>query len=225
VVGSLGHRPVNQQVYFHILNLVLSGTLAPGSRLDEQSLAATMGVSRTPLREAIGRLVEKGLVEYRPYQGNFVRTFTAEEVSGIYQVRRSLEELAIRSATARMTPERLAEIRGILHDLARAMERGDVDAVGEADRRFHATIARFSGNATLIAFLADLDHQVQIIRSLANRNPEVVQRTALQRPQILAALEAGDADAAARLLGEHIEFVRQTVVAEQEADASLAAAS
>jgi DNA-binding GntR family transcriptional regulator len=217
--------PVNQQVYFHILNLILSGTLAPGSRLDEQSLATTMGVSRTPLREAIGRLVEKGLVEYRPYQGNFVRIFTAEEVSGIYQVRRSLEELAIRSATARMTPERLEEIRAILHDLSLAMERGDVDAVGEADRRFHATIARFSGNATLIAFLDDLDHQVQVIRSLANRNPEVVRRTALQRPQILAALEAGDADAAARLLGEHIEFVRQTVVAEREADASLAAAS
>jgi DNA-binding GntR family transcriptional regulator len=211
---SLGHIPVNQQVYLHILNMMLSRHLVPGSRLDEQALATEMGVSRTPLREAIGRLVEKGLVEYRPYQGSFVRVFTADEIRGIYQVRRSLEELAIRSAISNMTPQLLQEIRDILDDLELAMNRGDIAAVNRTDRLFHMTIARGSGNPTLIAFLDDLDHQVQIIRSIANQNPEVVQQTALQRPQILAALEERDADTAARLIGEHIDYVCQSVLAE-----------
>jgi DNA-binding GntR family transcriptional regulator len=214
-MNDLGHMPVNQRVYHHILQMIVSGSLLPGSRLDEQSLASELGVSRTPLREAIGRLAEKGLVEYRPYQGNFIRVLSVKEVSDIYQVRRSLEDLAIRLATANMNPERLAEVRSILDDLGAAMSRGDLDGVNEADNRFHTTIAQYSENETLIAALNDLSQRVAIIRSMANQNPDVVAGTAIQRPQILAALEAGDADLAARLLGEHIEYVGRAVAEEQ----------
>lgn len=198
--------------------MIVSWQLPPGTRLDEQGLAAELGVSRTPLREAIGRLVEKGLVEYRPYQGNYVRTFTPKEVSDIYQVRRALEELAIRLTIDKLTSEKLATLRQTLDDIEQAMQRGDMEAVSEADNRFHELIARYSENETLIAQLEALSHQVQLIRMMANQNPEVVARTSLQRPQILAALEARDADLAARLLGEHIEFVRQAAVAEKEVD-------
>lgn len=222
-MNDLGHMPVNQRVYHHILKMIVSGTLLPGSRLDEQTLATDLGVSRTPLREAIGRLSEKGLVEYRPYQGNFIRVLSVKEVSDIYQVRRSLEELAIRLATVNMTEERLAEVRSILDDLGAAMQRGDLDGVNEADNRFHTTIAEYSENETLIAALNDLSQRVAIIRSMANQNPDIVARTAIQRPQILAALEAGDADLAAQLLGEHIEFVGRAVVEEQRVGASEAA--
>jgi DNA-binding GntR family transcriptional regulator len=221
-MSEIGHMPVNQRVYHHMLNMIVSGLIVPGARLDEQMLATEMGVSRTPLREAISRLVEKGLVEYRPYQGNFVRVLSSREVSEIYQVRRALEELAIRLAAEKMTPERLAEARAILDDLGNAMERGDIDGVNEADDRFHLTIARFSENETLIAALDDLENKVAIIRSVANQNPDVLARTAIQRPQILAALESGDANLAAQLLGQHIEYVRQAVVAETEAKAEAA---
>ena len=211
-VKKLGHQPVNQQVYTQILELIHSRVLAPGSRLDEQSLAAEMGVSRTPLREAIGRLAEKGAVEYRPYQGNFIRTFTTREVRDIYDVRRALEELAIRLTAARMTDEKLATIRAILDDIEAAMARGDVETVNAADRRFHDAIAQFSDNETLIASIEDLSHQVQIIRMMANQNPEVVSRTAMQRAEILAALESRNADEAAYLIGRHIGFVMESVI-------------
>lgn len=223
-VRKLGHLPVNQQVYLHLLDLIMTKGLAPGARLDEQSLAKEMGVSRTPLREAIGRLVEKGLVEHRPYQGNFVRTFTTNEVNDIYQVRRALEELAIRLTTANLTDEKLAEIREILNDIDDAMKRSDVDAINEADARFHTTIAEFSGNQALISSLHDLDNQVQIIRSMANQNPDVVIGTAIQRSQVLSALESRNADLAAQLLGEHIDFVRQSVIAGMSAGATEAPA-
>lgn len=212
-MSGLGHSPVNQQVLQYILDLLLSERLVPGSRLDEQGLAKEMGVSRTPLREAIARLAEKGLIEYRPYQGNFVRIFSPDEIRGIYEVRRSLEELAIRLAVSNMTPELLQEIRAVLDVLASAMDRGDITAVNLADRQFHSLIAHASGNSTLISILDELDLQIELIRSMANQNPEVVLHTSLQRPQILSALETGDADTAARLLGEHIGYVCESVLA------------
>lgn len=211
-VKRIGHQPVNQQVYQQILELISARVLAPGARLDEQSLAAEMGVSRTPLREAIGRLAEKGVVEYRPYQGNFIRTFTTKEVNDIYHVRRALEELAIRLTAERLTEERLGVIRGILDEIEAAMARGDVETVNAADRRFHDVIAEFSENDALIGAISDLSHQVQIIRMMANQNPEVVSRTAIQRSEILAALEARNGDDAARLIGRHIDFVRASVI-------------
>lgn len=216
-VKRLGHLPVNQQVYQQILDLISARVLEPGSRLDEQSLAAEMGVSRTPLREAIGRLAEKGVVEYRPYQGNFVRTFSTKEVNDIYDVRRALEELAIRLTAHRMTDEKLGVIRSILDEIESAMARGDVETVNAADASFHDAIARFSENETLVSAIEDLSHQVQIIRMMANQNPEVVSRTAMQRSEILAALESGDADESARLIGRHIDFVRQSVIEALEA--------
>lgn len=211
-VKRIGHQPVNQQVYLQILDLINARVLAPGTRLDEQSLAAEMGVSRTPLREAIGRLAEKGVVEYRPYQGNFVRVFSTKEVNDIYDVRRALEELAIRLTASRMTREKLDVIRSILDEIESAMARGDVETVSAADARFHDAIARFSENETLISSLEDLSRQVQIIRAMANQNPEVVSRTAIQRSEVLEALESGDADESARLIGQHIDFVRASVI-------------
>lgn len=223
LAGRLVHLPLNARVLQEVRERIVSGQVLPGSRLDEQALATELGVSRTPLREAIGRLVKEGLVEYRPYQGAFVRSFTAKEVSDLYAVRRSLEETAIRLATPRLTAERLTTVRRILDMLNDALERGDLAEYGEADRRFHETIAGYSDNATLIECLERLDLQVRIIRTLANRNPEVVARTALQRPQVLAALEAHDADRAAALMGAHIESVRRAVVADVEAGERAAA--
>lgn len=216
--GRLMHLPLNERVSQEVRHRIISGQFLPGSKLDEQALAVELGVSRTPLREAIGRLVKEGLVQYRPYQGAFVRTFTAKEVSDLYTVRRALEETAIRLATARLTEARLATLRELLDEINGALERGDLAEYGEADRRFHETIAGYSDNATLIECLDRLDLQVRIVRTLANRNPEVVARTALQRSQVVAALQARDPHRAAALLGAHIESVRRAVVADVEAE-------
>jgi len=214
----LGHMPLTERVCHELRQRIITGGLAPSERLDEKSLALELGVSRTPLREAISRLITEGLVQYRPYQGNFVRSFTTKEVEDLYTVRRSLEETAIRLATARLTAERIDTLRGILDRINRALLDGDLDEYGESDRLFHETIARYSDNVTLIECLKRLDLQVRIIRTLANRNPEVVAQTALQRPQVLAALEARDPERAAALMAEHIESVRRAVVADVAAE-------
>lgn len=215
-MSKINHQPLNERVYRYIRDAVVTGTIPPNARLDEQTLADEIGVSRTPVRDAIGKLAREGLVEYRPYQGNFVRAFTAQQVNDLYEVRKTLEVLAMRLAVPRMTEVEIAELRIILDDVYDAYLRDDLVAYGNADRRFHEAIARSSGNDTLIEGLDRLSLQVQLVRTAANRDPDVVERAAQQRPAILAALEAGDAERAGKLMEVHIDDVRRSVVAQLE---------
>ncbi|HZT98436.1 MAG TPA: GntR family transcriptional regulator [Ktedonobacteraceae bacterium] len=210
---KLEHYTLNQRIYYKVRELIESGAIPAGAQLDERTLAQDLAVSRTPLREAIATLVEEGLVERRPYRGNFVRTFTARQVNDLYQVRQALEGLAIRLAVPRITADDLEQIRAILDSCQDALERDDMAAYSAADQRFHDSIARLSDNEVLIESLDRLRRQIQLVRIQANRDADVVQRTALERPLILAALEDRDADLAARLLEEHIDGVRSSVVA------------
>lgn len=215
-MAKLTRSTLNQQVYNRLQRLLLRGELTPGSQLDERALADQMGVSRTPLREAIGQLVKEGIIEYRPYRGNFVRTFSAKEVDDLFQVRIPLESLAMRLAIPKLSQEDIGHIRAILDEVSAALERGDMDGYAAADRHFHSTIVRITGNQPLLEALDRLGMQIQLVRTLANKDPEVGARTERERPLILAALEARDADEAARLMEAHVDGVRRAVVAQIE---------
>ncbi|HEX2515991.1 MAG TPA: GntR family transcriptional regulator, partial [Chloroflexota bacterium] len=161
------HKTLHQRVYEALLELIGAGTLAPGEQLDEQALAARLGVSRTPLRAAIARLVQEGLVVGLPYRGTFVRRFTVEEIDGLYEVRAALEELAARKAARRLTGDELETIRAILNECQASLEAGDVEAYGQADARFHRALAEASGNPTLVETLDGLRLRIHRFRDLA----------------------------------------------------------
>ncbi len=218
-VAKLEHSTLNEHVYRQIREAVTTGEIPTRTRLDEQSLATEMGVSRTPIREAIGKLTKEGLVEYRPYQGNFVRGFSARQVNDLYEVRKTLEALAVRLAVPRLTPDDLTALGTILDDVRAALDAGDMVTYAEADRRFHGAVAAASGNEMLVESLDRLGLQIQLVRTVANHDPATVVRTAHQRPEILAALQARDTERAVRLMEEHIEGVRRAVVAQLEAEA------
>jgi DNA-binding GntR family transcriptional regulator len=149
-----------------------------------------------------------------------VRMFTAKQIHDLYEVRKTLEGLAIRLAVLRLTEEDLELLRAILHETQEALERDDMPGYSTSDQRFHSTIARLSENEILIESLGRLQRQIQLVRIGANQNPEVVRRTALERPRILSALEMRDAALAAQLMEEHIEGVRRSVI-EQIAKSSV----
>ena len=214
---KLEHLTLNERVYQRIRDSVLNGTAPPHARLDEQSLAKEMGVSRTPIREAIGKLTKEGLVEYRPYQGNFVRSFTPQQVNNLYRVRVALEALAVRLAVPHLTDAQVEEFRVILDVGQDALDQGDLIGYGTADHRFHGMIAAYSGNDTLVESLDRLGLQIQVVRTAANHDPVLVRETAHQREEIVAAFRARDAVAAEQLLTEHIDAVRRSMVAQIEA--------
>lgn len=209
---DIRYQTLNWHAYHDVLDLILTGKFGPGARLDEQLIAEALGISRTPLREAIAKLVKDGLVEHRPYRGNFVRSYTARQAGNIYEVRKSLESLAVRAAIPNLTDEAIGRLRAILTEVSAALAEGDLVRYSLLDQQFHDLIAALSGNETLIAMLSQLRGQIQLIRLMANRDPDLVETTAAERPEILDAMAARDTERAARLMAEHIELVRRHVM-------------
>lgn len=215
-MATLPVQTLNQQVYTRLQEMIRTGSFRLGEQLDERTLATDLEVSRTPIREAISQLVREGIVEYRPYRGNFIRKFTVKQVNDLFLVRASLEALAVRLAMPKISQEVDNKLRLILDRVHNALEVNDMAAYSDADREFHETLIHLTGNETLIDSLDRLGFKIQMIRTIANQDPHVVERTHQERPKILAALEARNAELAAKLMEEHIDGVRKAVIAQLE---------
>ena len=207
---------LKERVYYTLRDLIVTGGIPAGSQLDERELAERLQISRTPLREAISTLAREGVIEYRPYKGSFVRTFSAKDVRDLYEVRKALEALAVRLAVANLTEAGVEILLDVLREVQDAIDDNDLERLSEADQRFHATIAKLSGNHTLVDQLDRLGLQVQVVRSIANRAPGVVERTIGERQRILKAITRRDADRAVQLMEHHIEGVCAAVVSQLE---------
>jgi DNA-binding GntR family transcriptional regulator len=210
--GTLDRRTLMERAYLRLRHEVEVGLLVPGQRLDERALSERLGVSRTPLRHALEQLVHDGLAQRSPYQGIFVRSFTATDVENLYTVRSALEQLAVRLAVERASAEDLAQVRDLANRCCECGDQGDTAGLGEADRRFHEAIVTASQNDILIGVLKTLRRQVQAVRSFANEGVDLVKRTLDERLLICDAMEARDAEMAAKLLAAHIDDVRESAV-------------
>lgn len=216
----IDRQTLAQRTYVRLRREIMDGVLPPETRLDERALCDRLGVSRTPLRNALERLHHDGLVERGSYQGTFVRSFNPEEAENLYIVRAALEQLAIRLATQRASGTEITKISDLATECESAVARGDSPGLNNADQSFHEAIVEASHNDVLIRMLAGLRQQIHAIRSFANQDIQVAKRTVDERLMICAALEARDAEMAATLLGVHIDGVRESVLAELRAAAA-----
>ena len=215
---NLDLKTAHQHVYVKLRELILEGVIASGERLDERALSAALGVSRTPLREAVTRLVGDGLIEHHAYQGNFVRQLDVQQVADLFDVRSALEALAAETAVQRLTDEALTRIASALDSACAALEMGDMTGFAAADRSFHRIVAECSANELLIGLLENLDAQIQLVRVLANRDSDFTARTLAERAEILRAFETRKGERAAELMRRHIEDVKHTVLAQLTPD-------
>lgn len=209
---AIDRQTLNQRAYLRLRQLIESGSVRPGARLDEKALAETLVISRTPLREAIGRLIQDGLVVGVPYRGNFVRTFTAKQVRDLYTVRKALEGVAARLAAPRFSTHEVEQCHDALAECDAAVAANDIERYSRADEQFHEAVVRASENDTLIDTLGRLRGQIQLVRAFANTNAGLVSRALDERHRILAALVAHDGELAEQLLEEHIDDVCQSVI-------------
>ncbi|MBY5993305.1 GntR family transcriptional regulator [Ferrimonas balearica] len=182
---------------------IIRGELTPGSKINEQDLAARFGVSRGPLREAMQRLEQRRLVERIPHVGARVVSLTPERLEDLYQVRAELEAMACRLAAQRITQAQLDELHALLDRQQVAFSQTPIAPQDDID--FHFGLIQASGNATLIATLTgDLYHQLQMYRYQCSSGRRPLEALAQHR-QVLDAVAQGDGELAALLMRRHIE--------------------
>ena len=191
------------RVYRAIKERVLSGEIPVGARLHCEDLAAQLGVSRTPVREAMMMLTREGLVEVIARSQTRVRTFTERDLDEIFDLRTALETLAIRKSVDRLRPEQLKRLCGMYRKSEAAMKRGNSKPVFEFDRELHRTILEASGNSRLQDMMVTINDYVVLFRSIGITTITHRGHTA-RHSDILRALEHGDAEGAARAMTEHL---------------------
>ena len=207
------YMPLREVVFYTLRRQILKGELKPGERLMEIALANRLGVSRTPVREAIRKLENEGLVIMLPRRGAHVAEITRQELNDVLEIRSSLEELAIVRACENMTDSDMEALKEVEADFARlvADESSDLATLGEADEHFHDLIYEGTGNRRLIQIINQLREQmyrfrVEYLKDIAIRRTLVEEHDAIVR-----VLERRDRDESVRLIKLHIDNQRETI--------------
>jgi DNA-binding GntR family transcriptional regulator len=193
-------------VYTELKRRIMNLELAPGERLYEPALAASLEVSRTPLREAIRRLTSEHLLSQQPTGGVVVPRLDPREIAELYDVRASLESLMAREATRRATKDDLAELDEILARNAALV--GFADDAMDVGKRLHDTIARIADNGWAVRLHEQIADQMVRYRVVTNSS-QTRRETALQEHRdIRAAVASGDPDHAATVAFDHVLSAR-----------------
>lgn len=209
--AKLENRTLRQQVADHLREEILSARLPPGAELGEVALARSLGISRGPLREALGQLAAEGLVTIVPRRGAVVKRLTRQEFIDAYEVREALESLAIKLAVPRLSVADKAELHRMCEQMERAATPGDWDRFFEFNRQFHARLVRASGNSKLEEVHSQLVAQMGRLMRQSVQLRGGFERSAAEHRAILAAVDAGDPERAAELLEEHIEVPQRVL--------------
>ena len=204
--------PLHAQVAERLRVLIDSGELAPGTRLNEIELCNTMGVSRTPLREAIRSLATEGLIELQPNRGAIVSIVSQEDVTEILPIMASLEGLGGRLAAMHMDQSKIAQVRKIHDQMISHYKNNEVAEYFETNRLIHELITEGSGNQTLVDTINSLSAKVRRARFTAQMTKESWAKAVSEHEEMIAALEAQDPDRLEAILVQHIETKRATIL-------------
>ncbi len=209
--GSDG-LPSSELVYRKLKERIISGELAPDTRLIELSIAAEFGVSRTPVREALKRLAAENLVLADPARGIVVHAPEPSEIEDVFILREALDSLAARLAAHRITPSELARLHLIVESMREATETDRREQIILANARFHDVIYGAAGNRMLARVARDLRDFVRRFSTLPFASPDRVHHVLDEHLAILEALENHDPEAAERASKGHLMAAREYVV-------------
>lgn len=200
--------PAADRVYSHIKQGVLDRYYQGGTLLTEGELAEAVGVSRTPVREALLKLEVEGLIKLYPKKGALVLAVSAQEIADVVETRLLVEEFTARKAVP-ASAAFIARLEELVEEQRRLADEGDLAAVAVADRCFHAEIVRNAGNEILSKLYDQLrDRQLRMGVAVMEAHPERVRTSITEHSELLEAIRAGDADAAARCVRAHVGRVK-----------------
>jgi DNA-binding GntR family transcriptional regulator len=216
-------RPLHEEVIDQLRDRIVQGELAPGARLNERVLCEQLGISRTPLREAIKMLATEGLVELMPNRGAIVTPLKAANIADTLAVMGALESLAGELACANADEAEIAEIRALHFEMLAHHARRDLAGYFKYNQLIHLRIIEASGNPVLTNTYRQLNANVRRARYMANLSQERWDAAVREHEEILSALAARDAARLKRLLAEHLAHKVASVMAALEQNAMAAA--
>ncbi|MFC9314179.1 GntR family transcriptional regulator [Streptomyces nigra] len=198
--------PAADRVYSHVKQGVLERRYEGGTLLTEGELADAVGVSRTPVREALLRLEAEGLLKLYPKKGALVLPVSAQEIKDVVETRMLVEEHATRKAVP-APPGLLERLEELLERQKAQAAAGDLAGAAVTDRCFHAEIVRSGGNEILSRLYDQLrDRQLRMGAAVMHSHPDRIAKTLGEHEEILTALRSGDAQAAVELVHRHIDW-------------------
>jgi len=199
-----GYKPLREIVFESMREAILSGVLQPGERLMEIQLAEEMGVSRTPVREAIRKLELENFVVMIPRKGAYVAGVSSKDVADVFEIRSALEGLAAGLAAERITEDELEQMERVLFYRATEGDVMDLEQIVKSDTDFHALVYSASRNERLIQILANLREQIQRFRATSLAVPGRNKLALEEHRMIVEALRNHDSEEAQSLAIAHI---------------------
>lgn len=200
-------QSLGSQIFNRIRDDILSGNYTTGEELKEATLGKQLGVSRTPVREALRQLDLEGLVEIAPNRGAKVIGISRKDVEDIYHMRARLEGLAARKAAEQIKEEELAELEEVILLSEFHVKKPESKQMVRLDGRFHEIMYRASGSRMLEHVLTDFLHYVKMARSHSVKTEHRAQESVKEHKRILEAIRQRDGDLAEQLANEHIQHV------------------
>ncbi len=208
--------PLNQIIYEGLRKAIISGVIPMGERINEKSYAKALNVSRTPLREALRRIQDEGIVEYIPNYGIVVSTFDAKDVREIYQIRVTLDILAATNAMNLMTKEKEAKMEELLSRTEEAQARGEIRKVIELSKEFNTMVYKFAEMPRLGMIQNRLRDYLIRFRDISLTADQRRERALLEHRLIFRCLKNGDVEQMRLVITEHLMLSEEFIIKELE---------
>lgn len=206
------YKPLREVVSEALRQAIKDGVLKPGERLMEIQLADELGVSRTPIREAIRKLEQEGFVVMVPRRGTYVSDVSLKDISQVFEIRSALEELAAGLAAERITDEELERLERILVEVNGFISKDDFDKIVDADIRFHDILYHASRNTRLFDILHNLREQLLRFRSISMHYPGRLAATWEEHRQMVENIASHNSAMARKIAKKHMENSEKTLL-------------
>ncbi len=210
------YQPLREVVCESLREAIRNGILKPGERIMEIQLAEELGVSRTPVREAIRKLELEGYVVMMPRRGTYVASMSIRDINEIFEIRTALESLSNGLAADHITDEELEHLQRLLVIIGGYIKEGNMEKIVETDIEFHDTMYHAARNTRLVGIISNLSDQLTRFRTLSMSYPGRLEATLEEHRLIVEAIAQGDRKAASKAAERHMENSEKTLLKAME---------
>jgi DNA-binding GntR family transcriptional regulator len=222
MVTKVERQRLHDTVVSHLRNLIVEGVLAPGMKLNERELCETLGISRTPLREAMKVLAAEGLIDISPNRGAFVSRMSETEIRETFEVMSGLESQSGELAAMRITPVEIAEIKALHYAMLACRAQNDLPGYYSRNQAIHNKINEAARNSVLRQMYLSLNRRLLALRFRSNFQAEKWDRAVQEHEEMIKALESRDGSRLGSILRQHLLEKRDAVLKDMAGSAEAA---